>query len=232
LSTPTISILVNARIHSSRLPGKMVLPFAGTTLIDIALKKVADMDFFDGRYFAAADQELKDRARSHPGIAFLERHPDAVKPGYNGNERVFEHCRKIQSDYIFWLNPCVPLLSIGTIEAAARRVRETGLNSYTSVIEFKDWVFDADGTPVTNTEPGMISTAHSKRYYKVAHAFHVLRTASFLKDFVPWSLTRNDPALLEIPEQESFDVNTPVEFAVAEAAYLQARAAGSPGRSE
>jgi CMP-N-acetylneuraminic acid synthetase len=222
LQTATISILVNARIHSSRLPRKMVLPFGGTTLIDIALRKLSRMDFVDGRYFAAADEELKATASRYPDVTFLERHPDAVKPGYNGNERVFEHCRRIHSDYIFWLNPCVPLLSLDTVRRVCEEVRRTRFNSYTSVIEFQDWVFDSDGTPITNTQASMLSTAHSKKYYKVAHAFHVYGTERFLKTFVPWTLTRNDPALVEIPQDESFDVNTPLEFEIAEAAYVRA----------
>src|SRR5687768_6156518 len=108
---PTIAALINARLLSSRLPNKLVLPFAGSTLIDIALEKLGAADFFTERYLAAAEHELLQRVSGHKGIVGLVRDPKAVQPGYNGNEKVFAHCRAIKADYIFWLNPCSPLLS-------------------------------------------------------------------------------------------------------------------------
>jgi CMP-N-acetylneuraminic acid synthetase len=192
-------------------------------LIDIALEKLAAADFFTERYLAAAEDELLQRVSGHKGIVGLVRDPKAVQPGYNGNENVFAHCRAIRSDYIFWMNPCSPLLSLDTMRRACEHVGETRFNSYTSVVETHDWIFDEAGLPVTNQQPGMLSTAHSQKYYRVAHAFHIYNTAFFLKSFVPWTFTKHDPELFRMPEEESFDVNTPVEFAVAEQAYQRAR---------
>jgi CMP-N-acetylneuraminic acid synthetase len=221
MTAPRVAALINARLLSSRLPRKMVLPFAGTTLIDIALQKLAALDFLHGRYFAVAEDELASRAGKYANITLLRRDPQSVQPGYNGNQKVFEHCRKIEAEYILWLNPCSPLLSINTIRSAAEQVISSRHNSYTSVVETTDWIFDQDGTPITNTEPGMISTAHSRKFYRVAHAFHVLNKATFLQNFVPWTLTRFDPALIPINRDESYDVNDDLEFRIAEAAYLR-----------
>ena len=215
----TIAVIVNARTSSSRLPRKLVLPFAGTTLVDIALQKLDRLSFFSHRYFAAAEPELLDRAASHRSVEVLRRDPDAVTPGYNDHRKVFAHYERVMADYIFWLNPCHPLLSVETVEQAARTVLETRHNSYTSVIPTTDWIFDDRGRPVTNTEATMLSTAHSRRFFKVAHAFHVFNRAFFLKDYQCWTLTENDPAMLEIPVEESYDVNDEIEFRIAEFMY-------------
>ena len=215
----TISVIVNARTSSSRLPRKLVLPFAGTTLIDIALDKLDRMDFFTHRYFAAAESELLDRAARCSHVEVLARDPEAVRPGYNDHRKVFAHYERVMSDYIFWLNPCHPLLSMGTVENAARTVLDTRHNSYTSVIPTTDWIFDDSGRAITNTEATMLSTAHSRRFFKVAHAFHVFDKQFFLQDYQCWTLTKNDPALLEIPVEESYDVNDENEFRVAEYLY-------------
>jgi CMP-N-acetylneuraminic acid synthetase len=135
---------------------------------------------------------------------------------------VFAHCRAITADYIFWLNPCSPLLSVDTMRRACDHVLESRFNSYTSVVETHDWIFNEAGLPITNQQPAMLSTAHSPKFYRVAHAFHIYNTAFFLKSFVPWTFTVHDPELVRIPDEESFDVNTPVEFAVAEQAYTRA----------
>jgi CMP-N-acetylneuraminic acid synthetase len=226
---PTIAGLINARLLSTRLPRKLLLPFADRTLIDIALEKLARMDFFAHRYFGVAEDELAGRLTGHQGIELLIRDPQAVLPGYNDKQKISEHCRRIEADYIFWLNPCAPLLSIDTIRSACDQVLATRYNSYTSVVETRDWIFDQEGLPVTNVDPAMISTAHSKKFFRVAHSFHVMNKEFFLKSFVPWTFTKHDPELIQIPEEETFDVNTPVEFEVAQAAYLRARAFGKVG---
>ncbi len=224
----TISVLINARTKSSRLPRKLVLPFAGTTLIDIALEKLDRMDFFSHRYFAVAEPELREKAVGRRNIEILDRDADAVQPGYNDHRKVFAHYARVESDYIMWLNPCHPLLSLDTLRRAVDHVLTTRHNSYTSVIPTTDWIFDEQGNAVTNTRPTMLSTAHSQRFFKVAHAFHVIRKEFFLREYQYWTLTRNDPALIEIPEEESYDVNTAMEFEIAEAAYRRAKAAAYP----
>ncbi|MFN4310046.1 MAG: cytidylyltransferase domain-containing protein [Ferrovibrio sp.] len=226
----TISVLINARTKSSRLPRKLVLPFAGSTLIDVALEKLDRMDFFSHRYFAVAEDELRQKAVAYRNIEILDRDPAAVQPGYNDHRKVFAHYERVKSDYIMWLNPCHPLISLDTIRRAVDHVLATGLNSYTSVIPTTDWIFDSDGNAVTNTQAGMLSTAHSRTFFKVAHAFHVIRKAFFLKDYQYWTLTKNDPALIEIPVEESYDVNDAIEFEVAQAAY--ARSLSSHGEKQ
>ncbi len=217
----TISALINARTKSSRLPRKLVLPFANSTLIDVALEKLDRMVFFEHRYFAVAEAELKEKAAGYSNIEVLERDPDAVQPGYNDHRKVFAHYARVESDYIMWLNPCHPLLSLDTLRRAVDHVLETRLNSYTSVIPTTDWIFDEQGNPVTNTRAAMLSSAHSPRFFKVAHAFHVIRKEFFLKEFQYWTLTKSDPALIEIPIEESYDVNDALEFEVAQSAYLR-----------
>lgn len=217
----TISVLINARTRSSRLPRKLVLPFAGSTLIDIALEKLDRMDFFSHRYLAVAENELIEHAKPYANIEILERDESAINPGYNDHRKVFAHYERVDSDYIFWLNPCHPLLSIDTIRRSVDHVLDTNYNSYTSVVPTTDWIFDDSGNPVTNTQASMLSSAHSRHFFKVAHAFHVINKEFFLKDYQYWTLTRNDPAMVEIPLGESYDVNDDMEFLIAETAYLK-----------
>jgi CMP-N-acetylneuraminic acid synthetase len=219
----TISVLINARTKSSRLPRKLVLPFAGTTLIDIALEKLNQMDFFDHRYFGVAEAELRGKAERYSKIEILDRELDAIEPGYNDHRKVFAHYERVQSEYIMWLNPCHPMLTLDTLRKAVDHVMDTRLNSYTSVIKTTDWIFDAEGNALTNKVASMLSTAHSPVFYKAAHSFHIIRKEFFLRDYQYWTLTKDDPALIEVPEQETYDVDTPMDFEIAEAAYIRAR---------
>ncbi len=219
----TISVLVNARTQSTRLPRKLVLPFAGSTLIDILIEKLDRMDYFSHRYFAVAEGELRERAEGYSNIEILDRDPDAIAPGYNDHRKVFAHYERVESDYIMWLNACHPLLSLDTLRRAVDKVMKTKHNSYTSVVPTTDWIFDDQGHPITNKQASMLSSGHSRKFYKVAHAFHVINKAFFLQDYQYWTLTKNDPELIEIPMEESYDVNDEKEFLVAEHAYLRHR---------
>lgn len=220
MTAPTISVLVNARTTSSRLPRKLVIPFAETTLVDIMLDKLDRMDFAEHRYFAVAEDELISRVDDYRNIELLLRKPEAITPGYNDHSIQYEHYKKIESDYILWVNACHPLLSIDTLEMVAEYVKKTKLNSYTSVIPTTDWIYNSEGLPVTNKDANMASSGHSEKFFKVAHGFHVFNKAFFLENnYQFWTLTKDDPALIEMPENESYDVNTQMEFDVAEMAY-------------
>ena len=215
----TISGLINARLRSTRLPQKLIRPFAGTTLIDIALEKLNQMDFFEHRYFGAED-ELTSRSSKFENIELLQREMASVEPGYNEHSVIYAHYEKIQSDYICWINPCHSLLSIDTLKRACDHVQETLHNSYTSVIPTRDWIFSAEGESITNTSD-IVSTNHS--------CFFVWRMASiysgkisFWKSISP-DYDKNDPAIYEVPAGEAFDVDTPTDFKIAEMAYLDAQ---------
>jgi CMP-N-acetylneuraminic acid synthetase len=222
----TVSVVINARLHSSRLSRKLLRPFAGTTLIEIALEKINRMSFFDHRYLAVAEEELKRLAAAYPNVDLLGRSMEAVKPGYGDHKVIYEHYAWIDSDYIFWLNPCHPLLTIETVKKALDVFHETNCNSYTAVVPAREWLFDKDGNPVTNTAANMLSTAHSREFYKVSHSFHIFRKEFFLQHHQVWTMTKNDPYLVEIPESENFDADTLVQFETAEAVYLHRNRSG------
>lgn len=216
----SISVIVNARLESTRLHRKLLRPFAGTTLIDIALEKMNRMDFFENRYLAVAENELAERADQYPNVTLLRRSPEAVKPGFGKPEVIYEHYKRVSSDYIFWLNPCHALLTIETVVRSLKIFQETDYNSYTSVVQTTEWLFDEQGEPVTNRNSDMYSTHHSNRFFKAAHSFHIFNKAFFNKTGKLWTMMRNDPHLIEIPEKENFDSDTPVQFETAQAVYL------------
>lgn len=217
----SISVVVNARLQSSRVPQKLVRPFAGTSLIQIALAKLDRMDFFQRRYLAVAEPELAALAQPFRNVEILERRAEAVQRGVNPQHVTFAHYRSVPSDYIFVFNPCLPFLSVETARKAFDYFQSTDHRSYTSVIPTGDWVFDQDGNPVTNTDPQNLTTNKNVRFYKAAHAFHIVNRAFFSEKGYHWTFTRDDPHMIEITEDECVDVDTPVEFEMAEAMYRQ-----------
>jgi CMP-N-acetylneuraminic acid synthetase len=222
---------MNARLESSRLPRKMVRPFAGTTLIDIALEKLDGLSYFDHRFLAAAEAELKARASGHHNVDVLERRPEAVARGPHPVMVTFEHYARVPTEYIFVINPCSAFLSPQTIRRAYDLVQSTDHRAYLAVIPTREWVFAADGTPLTHKDPcALQNTSSGSVHYKASQAFYVINRDRFVETGgLLWTLTPGDPHLIEMPVGEAHDVDTELEFDFA--SFLYARRAAEAGAS-
>ena len=217
----SVSVVTNARLQSTRVPQKMMRPFAGKTLLEVALEKLDKMDFFEHRFLAVAEGELMDYAKPFKNVELLKRKLDAVKPGVNPQHVTFAHYCDVPSDYIFVFNPCLPFVTIGTIKKAFDYFQENDYPSYTSVVKTGDWVFDSQGNPVTNTNPQNLTTNKDVQFYKAAHAFHIVSKEFFATKGYHWEFTANDPHMVEIPDDQCVDVDTEIEFDLAEALYMR-----------
>lgn len=219
-----ISVVTNARLQSTRVPRKLVRPFADTTLIEIALAKLNRMDFFEHRYLAVAEPELKRLASDYPAVDVLDRAPEAVQQGVNPQRVTFAHYLHVPSDYIFVFNPCLPCITVETIRRAYDYCQSTDHPSYTAVVPTGDWVFGPNGDPVTNTDPGNPTTNLDRSFRKATHAFHIVRKQTFAEHSRFWTFTRDDPHLVPMPEEEAVDIDTEIEFAFAEMLWQRSRA--------
>ena len=215
----SISVVINARLQSTRVPKKLIRPFSGSCLITIALEKLNEMDFFDHRYLGVADDELKEMAKKYENVEVLHRKPDAVQSGVNPAHVSFAHYLDIPSDYIFIFNPCQPVLSIDSIKKAYDYFQETDYPSYTSAMETRDWIFDDQGNALTNKDTSNYSTNKGQVFYKAAHSFHIVGKEFFREHGYHWTFTANDPHLISVPEVEAVDVDTEFDFKLAELYY-------------
>jgi CMP-N-acetylneuraminic acid synthetase len=215
----SISVVINARLSSTRVPQKLVRPFAGSNLLEIALNKLNHMDFFQCRYLAVAEDELKTFAEKFKNIEVLHRSMESVKKGVNPIEITFAHYLNIPTDYVFVFNPCLPLIKIETIKNAYDYFQSTDFPSYTSAIPTREWIFDDEGNSLTNTDPRNATTNIGRVFYKAAHAFHIINKKFFAENGYFWSFIKDDPHLILIPEEEAIDVDNKIEFEFAEFVY-------------
>jgi CMP-N-acetylneuraminic acid synthetase len=217
----SISVVTNARLDSTRVPQKLVRPFADSSLIEIALAKLDKMDFFDHRFLAVAEKELIELGRKYPNVEILERDVAAVNKGVNPLTVTFEHYLRVPSDYIFVFNPCLPCIRVETIKKALDYFQVTDYNSYTAVTPTGDWIFDSEGNALTNSDPRNATTNNDRSFFKGCHAFHIVKKEFFREQKILWTFTLNDPHLVIVPEEEAVDVDTLEEFDLAEKIYCQ-----------
>jgi CMP-N-acetylneuraminic acid synthetase len=228
----SISVVINARTASTRVPNKLLRPFGQTSLIEIALEKLDALDFFEKRFLAAHDKPLLELLETgrYPNVELLPRQPDAVKKGVNPLAMTFGHYLNVPSDWIFVFNPCLPFVTIETLKNAWKHFQDTSFNSYTAVVKTGDWIFDSDGHALTNNDPKNATTNKNRSFYKGCHAFHIHSKKFFKDQGILWTFKPNDPSLIEVPEEQAIDVDTMIEFEFAEFAW-QRRAVSGDSRS-
>ena len=217
----TISAVINARTGSTRVQNKLMRRFADSSLIEIALEKLNQLDFFEKRFLAVAEQELIDLGSRYENVEILKRDDAAVKKGVNPLEVTFEHYLRVPSDYIFVFNPCLPCIKVNTLRKAYDYFQETNFNSYTAVIPTGDWIFDSNGNALTNPDPTNVTTNKQISYSKGCHAFHIINKRFFRENGLLWTFQPNDPHPVYVPEPEAVDVDTKLEFDLAQLVYLQ-----------
>ena len=141
--------------------------------------------------------------------------------GINPLTTTFAHYLDVESDYVFVFNPCLPIISIETIQKAFEYFQKTNFKSYTAVVKTGDWIFDNSGRPLTNTDPKNATTNKDMTFYKACHAFHIINKKRFREEKVLWDFTVDDPHLFEINEKESIDIDTLQDFNLAELLYKE-----------
>ena len=209
-----ISVVINARLESSRMEHKMIRPFAGTTLLDIALEKMNRLDFFENRYLAVAEEKLKRKAQQYSNIEILQRKTESVAPGPHPPMITFEHYTRVPTRYILIINACSAFLSEKTIRMAHDIFQKSDYRTYMAVVPNRDWLFTSDGVALTHKDPDALqNTSHGEFFYKVTHAFYIMDRDYFVANNGRlWTLTPNDPHLIEMPIEESYDIDTELEF--------------------
>jgi CMP-N-acetylneuraminic acid synthetase len=210
-----VALFIPARLESARLPRKLVLPFAGTTIIDIALAKLHEVQFPCRKYFLAWHTELIEK-NIYDDIETIVRSEDsAVCDG--PLTRSFADLKSVKQDYLMFLNPCLTMLKPSTIDSALEKFSEIEENSMTSVILHRNWFFNAEtGECLTSINYKELNSKHTVPVHSFANAFHIglkvelFRSGKFLNQ---------DTISFQIPYHEAYDVNDPLDITVAEALY-------------
>lgn len=216
-----ISVIVNARLQSSRTRNKMVRPYCGTDLLEIALEKLNGLDFFEHRYLAVAEDELARKAEKYPNVEILKRKGKSVDPGPHHPLITFEHYSRVPTEYFFVINPCAAFLSGETIRKAYDIFQSTDFRSYIAVEKTRDWIFSSGGDALTHRNPsGFQNTSDGEYFLRATHAFYVANRNYFTShDGQLWTLQKDDPHLIVMPSEEAVDVDTDLDFEISECLY-------------
>ena len=220
-----ICFIIQARLSSERVPRKMIKPFADTSLVDIACKKILESKTIPKKnfFFSAYDKEIVDVVTAHGLQIYHRSEKSALSEG--PMQEVMEYHDKLNFKYSVVISACCPLLKIKTIDDFIRAYIDSPHDGMFSVIAKQNYFWDKNHDMITkwpeNTD--VLNTKLVGVTYEAAHCLYAGRLDLVSKGM--WMakppFKKNAPVLFEIPELEVFDIDYPWQFDLAEALYLK-----------
>jgi CMP-N-acetylneuraminic acid synthetase len=220
-----VCFIIQARKESTRVPNKMLRDFAGSNLITIAIDKILNSKLIprENFYLSIMDEEFFEIAKIKD-VKTFKRSVESTKEPVTLRS-VFEWYKELPYKYYVIINACNPLLSLETIEDFARMFLSSDSRGLFGVLEKKTFFFDKNGLMISNflgpeRYKATLETKMVEPLYEAAHSLYAGTMEDIGKGVYMGSFSSNeDPKLYEIEEIESFDIDWPWQFKVAEELY-------------
>jgi CMP-N-acetylneuraminic acid synthetase len=212
-----ICIIVQARMGSQRVPGKMLKSFADTTLTDILFDKLTKSTIIpkSNIYFSAYEDELKEVGRKY-GINVFDRSKESAF-AETDMKLIYEWHDKLPFKYVVLVSACNPLLTIETIDGFLKSFIESDKEGAFAVFEKKTYYWDKQGKPITNWQGvSIMNTKNVEPIYEAAHCLYASRLDIIEQGYWMDINYPPQPQLFIMEELEAFDIDYNWQFHLGE----------------
>ena len=218
-----ICFIISARLSSERVPRKMIKPFAGTNLIEIACKKILDSKIIpkENFFFSAFEKEIIDIVEDNNLNVFHRSKESADAEG--PISLIFEWHNKLNFKYCVVISACCPLLKLNTIDSFVKKYIDSENEGFYGVIRKKNYFWDKDFNLITKWPEGLTcpNTKLVDETYEAANCLYAARMDLISRNI--WMAEppyrKNYPELFIVPEEETLDIDYNWQFKYAEMLY-------------
>tara|TARA_R110000803_G_scaffold148280_3_gene213711 strand:+ start:2331 stop:3020 length:690 start_codon:yes stop_codon:yes gene_type:complete len=218
-----VCVVVQARMGSERVPGKMLKPFAGTTIMDICLEKLAKSKVIpkENILISVWEEELKAATRSH-GLNVFDRSKESAFSEGTPMTTMYEWWNKIDYKYCILVNACAPFMKIETIEKFYESYVNSEENGLFGVIEKKNYFWDKTGKLTTEWPEGqaVMNTKYVGKTYEAAHCLYAGKLDKIGDEIWMGDFSKaGEIKLFPMEEVEVLDIDYQWEFDMCEKLY-------------
>jgi N-acylneuraminate cytidylyltransferase len=211
--------VVPARGGSKSVPRKNIRLLAGRPLLHYTLAQAAGVPEIDRMVVSTDDAEIAAVARAG-GAEVVDRPADLATDSAPTEWALLHALDRLEAggerfDFVVVLEPTSPFRSPNTIRRCMSRILETGAPSLMTVIETRDNIGRLDHGQFRPLVPGAPRRRQAREPFFVESSTVYVARVDFLRE--TGSLVADDWAAEPVPEEEAIDINTPLDFAVAEA---------------
>jgi CMP-N-acetylneuraminic acid synthetase len=211
-----VLFIVQARTNSQRVPAKMTREFAGTCLFEIFINKIKQTNIpMENFYASVCDQELIDICNKHEVNIF--NRSLASRNSENDLVQMYEWWDKFpQYKYVVLFNPCLPFLSVNTINQFVDQYVSSEHDGLFGVMSKKQYYWNTQGEMITPWPAGVtiMNTKVVEPTLEAAHALYAGRLDLIGQERWMGDFTKNNPALFEMKEFECLDIDYEWQFEV------------------
>jgi N-acylneuraminate cytidylyltransferase len=221
-----IAFIIQARTQSTRVPNKMLRPFAHSNLFEIAIEKVLQSTIIprNNFYLSIMDDELIEIAKKHNVNYFVRSEESTQEPVTL--QKALEWHYKLPFKYFVIINACNPLLKVETIDNFVKQFLEVDSNGLFGVFEKKTFLFNNEGKMLNRFfgEDKYLATLETKfveTCYEAAHSLYAGSTEDISNGIYMGTFKEcGNPSFFIMDEIECFDIDWQWQFEVAEKLYL------------
>jgi CMP-N-acetylneuraminic acid synthetase len=214
-----VCVIIQARLSSERCKRKMIRDFGGTSLVDIAIKKILDSKAIpkENLYLSANEPELVEIGEKNGVNIFKRSEHSAVWDGGTGAKLtgMYEWWDKLSYKYIILVNACNPFLETSTIDSFYEHYLQSTKTGLFAVIEKKNYFWNEAGQMLNEWPAGEpnLNTKAVETTYEAAHCLYAsemntIGDGVFMGDFSK----QGDIELFPISERESLDIDHEWQF--------------------
>lgn len=217
------AFIVQARMNSQRVPGKMLRPFADTTLFGLILDKLLQSNIIPSDQIIASvhEEELFHEANTKRNIRTFDRSYNSAN-AENTVQEIYEWHDKLPYDYVVLISGCNPLLKVETIDAFVKQFVEQEEENLFAAIEKKQYYWNQQGKLIVPWPEGLniMNTKAVEPTLEAAHVMYasrmdIIKDGLFMGDFQK----DGDIKLFPMEELEAFDIDYEWQFKVGEILY-------------
>ena len=221
MSAYSIVALVPMRHHSERVPGKNYRELVGRPLYAYILDTLQEVDEIE-LIVVDTDSSVLQRGirEQYPDVQLIDR-PEHLTPGTTPmNEVLLHDVGELDSDVYLQTHSTNPLLRPETIREALKKFRKNlpKIDSLFGVTRLQTRLWDREGRPLNHDPAILLRTQDLEPVYEENSCLYIFQRETFLSRENRIGKT---PHMFEIPLDESLDIDTELDFALAETILRQ-----------
>jgi len=214
-----ISFIVPVKSKSSRVPGKNTRPFADTTLLDIKLKTLVELNLTDEIIVSSDSDDILQKAGKYKNVVAHKRDDYYCRDETPYSEVCKHIIEQAHYDIIYWVHITTPLISAETYRNAWAEFSQMDKEKFDSIIGMKKLqthIWTKDSKPLNYTTEKHVYSQFLEPLYIINNSLFITPKDVALKRQFNYGFK---PKIFEVPEKESIDIDHEDEFEFAEFLY-------------
>lgn len=219
--------IIPARKGSKGLPRKNVLDFHGKPLIAHSIEQAINSKCFDAIICTTDDKEVINIARQY-NIQYIERPESLASDTASMNDVILHTLQSYNAQNFCLLQPTSPNRTILDIQNALNLFQQSNVSNLIAVTENTKSPYFAI---IKKNESGRLSTAcklhkqiirrqDAPKCYDINGAIYIWKTDVFHRKS---KLLYKDTIIYEMPKERSIDIDTLLDFQIAELLYSRTK---------